>query len=725
MDLSLIDASMQVETAFMTSTMLTDFYALNPYPSNDLVTNALGQVIGISDGGYDMYDGGNYIVTNYNDYYGMGNSGIPYTNGVVTLGGPTGGTLVSTIAVMDDCPVSLTFSHASGSQFPIGTTQVVATAQDSSGNSTSFTFDVVVTGNPQSYYVDADLDGFGTGSLVQLCQIPTSGYTLNNADCDDSNAAVNPSASEICNSIDDDCDGLADDGLAFTNYYLDTDADGFGAGAPFNLCANPGAGYALTNTDCINTNANAHPGASEVCGNNVDEDCNGIADNGCFVSGIGENPSNAISCTTSMWPNCSSVSGTLTGAASSSSAQTLCLTGEDKWYQFVATTEAASIVVNSTSNDIVVELQTAAGALVGAENSVLGLGGEILTVSGLTAGQLYKLGIRNYNSANGIGQFSVCVRMLKRGGCDYGAGPYSLCNYFKATWAGASGTSYRYTFTGLTGPAAGNVYTRTQSTDICVLSNVTPTLPYGSTYNLLITNIYTVNNAAGVPVVVEVPALSPCTLATIAEPITALRVADQCSTTPKFRGAIVQSAPWICGITNWRWRFTEVNAVTYATVGIPFEVNRGAASNYLNLGTVAQLQYGKTYAVQTAPLFSYTGSNYNWGPISYMCIVGSAGMIENPSEQPNQRLVETDQPNLLVYPNPTEGNFVLNISGISTNQAEIRIYDALGRQMYNNRVSVEGMYVANVNLSDVSNGLYMVEVIYNGKSLTQRIMIQK
>jgi hypothetical protein len=467
------------------------------------------------------------------------------------------------------------------------------------------------------------------------------------------------------------------------------------------------------------------PGATEVCGNSVDEDCNGIADNGCFLSAAGENPSNAISATTSLWPNCSSISGTLVGASSSSAAQSICLTGEDKWYQFVATTEAASIAVNSSSNDIVVELQTASGTLIATENSFSGLGGEIMTISGLTAGQLYKLGIRNYNSAAGIGTFSVCVRMLKRGGCDYGAGPYSLCQYFKATWAGASGTSYRYTFTGLTGPAAGNVYTRTQSTDICVLSNVTPTLPYGSTYNLLVTNIFTVNNAAGDPVVVEVPALAPCTVHTIAEPSTALRTADQCTYGPKFRGSIVAAAPWVCGVNNWRWKFTEVNPTTYATVGIPFEVNRAAASNYLNLGTVTQLQYGKTYAVQSAPVLSYTATNYNWGPVTYLCIVGTAGVTQDPGTLPNQRLVENDAPNMLVYPNPNDGNFVLNLSGIQTSHAEIRIHDAMGRQVFRKSVAIDGTFTSNVNLADLSNGLYMVEVVYNGQTMTQRVMIQK
>jgi hypothetical protein len=81
----------------------------------------------------------------------------------------------------------------------------------------------------------------------------------------------------------------------------------------------------------------------------------------------------------------------LVGAGASASAQTTCLTGEDKWHQFVANSEAVSIVVNSTSNDIVIELQTAAGVLIAQENAVAGLGGEILNQSGLTAGQVYTL----------------------------------------------------------------------------------------------------------------------------------------------------------------------------------------------------------------------------------------------------------------------------------------------------------------------------------------------
>ena len=431
---------------------------------------------------------------------------------------------------------------------------------------------------------------------------------------------------------------------------------------------------------------------------------------------------------TSIWPNCNAISGTLVNATVSGSAQTICLTGEDKWHQFVATSEGISIVVNSSAVNIVIELQTAAGVLVAQENAVAGLGGEILNHYGLTAGQVYKVGVRNYNSAQGNGTYSICVKMLKRGGCDYGPGPYSLCQYFKATWAGAAGTSYTFTYTGLTGPAAGNVYTRTQNSDICVLSNVAPTLPYGSTYSVLITNTYTLNNGAGVAETIAVPGLAPCSMSTIAQPVTALRTSDRCTAGTRFRGSVVASLPWVCGTTNWRWEFTELDAQNNP-VGLPITVNRGAASNYLNLGTVLQLQYGKTYSVRTAPILSYTGTNYQWGTPFCLSIIGSAGMIADGSQAANQavRLETTNEVNMSLYPNPTHGTDVnINLSGVDSDNVQIRVVDAMGRQVWSNRYSVNGVLNTNITFErPLANGLYFVEAIFNGEVQTQRMMVQK
>ncbi len=66
---------------------------------------------------------------------------------------------------------------------------------------------------PETWYEDADNDGFGDASaIVMACEQP-AGYVSAPGDCDDNNAAVHPGATEICeNNLDDNCDGQVDEG---------------------------------------------------------------------------------------------------------------------------------------------------------------------------------------------------------------------------------------------------------------------------------------------------------------------------------------------------------------------------------------------------------------------------------------------------------------------------------------------------------------------------------
>ena len=59
------------------------------------------------------------------------------------------------------------------------------------------------------YYRDADGDGYGNPLVVINEFSPPDGYVINNLDCNDGNGAVHPGTPEICNGIDDDCDGLS------------------------------------------------------------------------------------------------------------------------------------------------------------------------------------------------------------------------------------------------------------------------------------------------------------------------------------------------------------------------------------------------------------------------------------------------------------------------------------------------------------------------------------
>ncbi|MDW8392841.1 MAG: MopE-related protein [Chitinophagales bacterium] len=69
----------------------------------------------------------------------------------------------------------------------------------------------IATGMLKTYYQDADGDGFGNAAIWQQAFSAPSGYVENDQDCNDGNSAVYPGATESCNGMDDDCDGVVDE----------------------------------------------------------------------------------------------------------------------------------------------------------------------------------------------------------------------------------------------------------------------------------------------------------------------------------------------------------------------------------------------------------------------------------------------------------------------------------------------------------------------------------
>ncbi|MEP6795288.1 MAG: CARDB domain-containing protein, partial [Saprospiraceae bacterium] len=133
------------------------------------------------------------------------------------------------------------------------------------------------------YYIDADHDGYGSTATAMVCALtPPVGYSTNSNDCNDTVASIHPGATETCNLLDDDCDGLIDENIGNT-YYADADNDGYGnLSITIVSCTLP-AGYAANGTDCDDTNASIHPGATETC-NQIDDDCDGAVDEGVLLT---------------------------------------------------------------------------------------------------------------------------------------------------------------------------------------------------------------------------------------------------------------------------------------------------------------------------------------------------------------------------------------------------------------------------------------------------------
>jgi hypothetical protein len=147
------------------------------------------------------------------------------------------------------------------------------------------------------YFTDGDADGYGDANAIAVtaCLAP-AGMVADNSDCDDTNQDIYPGAQEICNDgFDNNCNGTVDETTG-SSWYVDTDSDGFGDAIGTLVACDQPTGYVLNSSDCNDNNASINPSATEVCGNSIDEDCDGIDDTCPALDVDGDGFSSPIDC---------------------------------------------------------------------------------------------------------------------------------------------------------------------------------------------------------------------------------------------------------------------------------------------------------------------------------------------------------------------------------------------------------------------------------------------
>lgn len=128
------------------------------------------------------------------------------------------------------------------------------------------------------WYVDQDKDYYGSSSQIVVACTRPDGYAALPTDCNDDSDQISPESPEVCNAVDDDCDGLTDEDFPANLFFRDEDGDGFGdAAQPMVTCQAELTGFVTDSADCDDKNASSFPGAEELC-DLEDNDCNGVQD---------------------------------------------------------------------------------------------------------------------------------------------------------------------------------------------------------------------------------------------------------------------------------------------------------------------------------------------------------------------------------------------------------------------------------------------------------------
>jgi hypothetical protein len=538
-----------------------------------------------------------------------------------------------------------------------------------------------------SYYLDADNDGYGNpSSLVTDCAAPV-GYVSAAGDCNDAETGINPDALEICNGLDDNCNGQVEEGVIFINLYTDNDGDGYGATASAISACDLMPGYITVGGDCNDNNLNIQPGATELCSNTIDDDCDGLVNEVC-IPGNDEPQYASNSIPAINLSACNTYTGTLAACTPSPAMSGTWTSGPDVWYYFTANGPGVTIRCIPSSNDVALELRTYAGDLLKTANAVAGIADEYLNYGNLNVGQQYYIRVRNANAAQAGSTFSLCLRRLTAAGnlnytnsILYDTG----CDMvYASNTTGATASIIQLT---PISPSGGATLTAAGPTSL--LANFTGVngekVQYNTVYSATITLNYTLPVGGGGTENISVARVTDNQLNVVSHVDLDLGTVHVCPNRVVI-GGLVRANLWMCDAVKYQWKFERMlNGSPYLVNGNPVIIEaygvNGTRDFYLygNLGFTP----GTEWRVQVRPVFANNVVG-NYGT-DYQCMIfkgtlAAMPMVDDLTEGSYEKSITEEELSPVLYPNPSRsGEFRLNWQNDQGLDTQVEIWDAQGR----------------------------------------------
>jgi hypothetical protein len=301
------------------------------------------------------------------------------------------------------------------------------------------------------------------------------------------------------------------------------------------------------------------------------------------------------------------------------------------------------------------------------------------------------------------------VQRLRATTCNFGPGPYQTCNTFKAVFVAAQ--SYTFTFTNQTTSAVTNVTT----TNGITTTNLSALLP-GFTYTVGITATYQLADGAGNPEVISIATPNACSIVMAPHTNIELRSLDWCSAGPKTPSATLTANTWLCGASNYEWRFRQTAPVLDVGYGPAWP---GPATSRFFFPGFLGLQPGATYDVQVRPV--YPGNfNGNWSAQPRcLAIMGNASASETPE------MSETEIAGLSIWPNPSGGDRIhVTLQDEQLAAGYLRVLDSSGREVAGARWNASEQNVVEVVFTETLRpGIYLVQLVSGGGMQSTRFIV--